>query len=718
MDVFNYDNPVIDGARDYFQRYEFSKRIASLIDKSQSGKSLVVGIYGKWGDGKTSVLNFISSNIDCNTIKINFNPWYLQDDRTLIKAFFQSVASSMGKRLENGGKILKALEDYSDSLGTLSSLVLPYGKAIFGIGKTFATNWKKKDSIEWYKQRVVNLINESKSNFVIFIDDIDRLNIEEIQSVFKLVKLVGDFPRFSYVLALDYDHVATSLSHKFGDKKPKSGYEYLEKIIQIPLHLPKPSSFALREYSLNLLIDSLGKVGVQLKNFEVENFLGQFDLAFAPALKNPRIGIRMANAIAFSVPLLLGEVNLSDLMIIECMRVFYPELYGLIRNNPQLFLHNYGVEYRLSSMTSSDIKGTAEKVIDRELAKYDDQLKEDIRTMLIHLFPQLEWIYHNIRYVDGHHENWFTQKRICSVYYFERYFSYVVKKGDISDVYFNELFANLGSIKPKDFSKKLVKELGKWNVNDFIYKLRYAHKQFNNEEKANLYVALSLIGESLPNVKGVSIINPKDEVARIIRSLILALPKEQKFEACKKSVSMAEPFSYALSLYDKFAIKSQRPDEESFLSDEEIKQIAGLIVDKFLLISKGIRVLMELPDEELSSIFRIANEAGRVEDIKRDVFDVNSLIDYFTAIKIIKVFTPTIHSTVKPDAYKGVFTEDGYGFMSNFVDPSTLYKVLTDARGDMKRKLLPSYDQDAELNDDELVGLFQRIFEGKPQLSD
>src|ERR1700736_4153223 len=98
MEFIRLDKAVDTKEEDYFERYEFSKRIATLINKAKYPTSLVIGIYGKWGEGKSSVLNFISAELQEGTIKINFNPWYFQDDRQFIKSFFESIAASLGRK--------------------------------------------------------------------------------------------------------------------------------------------------------------------------------------------------------------------------------------------------------------------------------------------------------------------------------------------------------------------------------------------------------------------------------------------------------------------------------------------------------------------------------------------------------------------------------------------------------------------------------------------
>ncbi|MEM6813792.1 MAG: P-loop NTPase fold protein, partial [Bacteroidota bacterium] len=53
------DSPTEKIEDDQFQRAPFALRIAKLIEDHPSSDSLTIGVYGKWGEGKSSVLNFI-----------------------------------------------------------------------------------------------------------------------------------------------------------------------------------------------------------------------------------------------------------------------------------------------------------------------------------------------------------------------------------------------------------------------------------------------------------------------------------------------------------------------------------------------------------------------------------------------------------------------------------------------------------------------------------
>ena len=94
---FSADKPVEAPADDYFQRYEFARRIAQVIGGRRESTSITLGVYGAWGEGKTSVMNFIARELTVHTetIVVPFNPWRFADESSLLLAFFGTLANRL-----------------------------------------------------------------------------------------------------------------------------------------------------------------------------------------------------------------------------------------------------------------------------------------------------------------------------------------------------------------------------------------------------------------------------------------------------------------------------------------------------------------------------------------------------------------------------------------------------------------------------------------------
>ncbi len=97
MKSYASDAPIKSQSEDRFRRYPFAKRIAETIVARPDPGSLVVGIYGAWGEGKTSVLNFINSYMRDkeSVVCVSFNPWRFKDEATLLLNYFNTLADAL-----------------------------------------------------------------------------------------------------------------------------------------------------------------------------------------------------------------------------------------------------------------------------------------------------------------------------------------------------------------------------------------------------------------------------------------------------------------------------------------------------------------------------------------------------------------------------------------------------------------------------------------------
>ena len=90
--VFSGDNALKSPEQDKFGRADFSYRISEIIKKRKEADHLTIGIYGKWGEGKTSVVNFINHYLekDKDIICLHFNPWRYRNEDELLNSFLSS----------------------------------------------------------------------------------------------------------------------------------------------------------------------------------------------------------------------------------------------------------------------------------------------------------------------------------------------------------------------------------------------------------------------------------------------------------------------------------------------------------------------------------------------------------------------------------------------------------------------------------------------------
>jgi predicted KAP-like P-loop ATPase len=231
------DRPITADEEDRFGRTRLADSIAT--DVGSGTGSLVAAVTGPWGSGKTSVLQLVQARLAKNesVVPIHFNPWLFAGTDQLIQAFFgELVAQLSSSKDENIRAAAKRVQEYSellDPFGELPGIGGPFkagGRGLRLLASKLAGRTKfHATSVDEQKAQIEAALAATNKRFVVFIDDIDRLEQGEVRDVVRLVRLVADFPRISYLLAFDRKRVEAAL----GGGDAEMGRDYLEKIVQL-----------------------------------------------------------------------------------------------------------------------------------------------------------------------------------------------------------------------------------------------------------------------------------------------------------------------------------------------------------------------------------------------------------------------------------------------------------------------------------------------------
>ena len=247
--MFFSDDPIKHRDEDRLGRKQFAERLAEGIIQWEGGDSSVIGLYGDWGAGKTSILNMTVEaleNADAGKqlIIARFNPWGFSGHLDLLAIAFRELAAAIGR--DSPGKLAqglgKLLQTYA---GLLELMPVPppvpniMSRLLRRLGASLSRGGEARNSdLRAVRSLVEQSLRDLGRRILVIIDDIDRLSDEEIREIFKLVKVVGDFPNTMYLLAFDPSIVQKALE----ETQRGAGAQYLEKIVQLPFQVPQPAS--------------------------------------------------------------------------------------------------------------------------------------------------------------------------------------------------------------------------------------------------------------------------------------------------------------------------------------------------------------------------------------------------------------------------------------------------------------------------------------------
>lgn len=467
MTTLNADKPIDKQEEDRLNRAKFARRLAETIAERKDHAGLTIGLYSQWGDGKTSVLNMMREVLGEDKYKhkiltLDFNPWLIKSAEDLIQTFFDHLAAVYPKDFsgfnQRARNILTAdikKLDYCGGARILGRILSWFGwVSIPFLDLEKLSERLASRTLQTYKKDIIELLQKKDQKVVVFIDDIDRLDQDEIYAVLKQVRMTADLGYITYVLAFDHEVVASAVGKRYGEGKTADGKAFLEKIIQVPLHLPMADPGELRKYIRNGIDKTLEAAGITHEGLGESKAC--FDRNLLPKLSTLRLSNLYSNAISFALPILKDEVNHGDLMLIEGIRICYPALYEQIRKNRDVFLYGNGgivISLASSSFIKSESNGPSELVKNSPteykksalslLEKCYPEMSSSEReyfldNFLLYLFPGLlgPMNYYKVNN---------NEKRICSVAHFDKYFMYAVPLSDLSDVEIAEFLGCLES---------------------------------------------------------------------------------------------------------------------------------------------------------------------------------------------------------------------------------------------------------------------------------
>ncbi|SDT39815.1 KAP family NTPase [Microlunatus soli] len=415
------DAPITAKSEDELGRTDYAVHAASLIANSHSWEdSIVFGLTGPWGSGKSSMLGMISEELDATCPRwqvARFTPWATGDVTGLLSDFYASLSESLPGRSKQ----------IRNALGTLVQVAAPAANAIPWVGGAAASAASSlgaalKKQTPWDKafNTAADELKKLGTPVLMIADDIDRLQTEELLALLKVVRLLGRFPGVHYLLAYDEGTLFQALSEaNLVGEDDGAAARFMEKIVQYPLVVPPLLSTQLLARLDAGLSATLADAGRPQPNGER---LGHLVEVYRSVLGTPRAIDRYLAQLRHHIPLVQPEeIDDEDVIVLTLLRTAFPTLYQqlprwrdqLISGHTDKLKHSTsGIEYE-----PFDIEPLLETVPTRSRA--------DARTLLTDLFPKLRS--RGVSYAS-------SDRRISDARYFDRYFAMGIPSHDVSDL--------------------------------------------------------------------------------------------------------------------------------------------------------------------------------------------------------------------------------------------------------------------------------------------
>jgi hypothetical protein len=329
------DAPIKSSVNDLYSRGAYVAMLSNVImSKCSEVSATYVGIYGSWGDGKTSVRNLTEEYIrnlygDGRALFIDFSPWEYPESCDLRMELFEKVASVLSKaKITDGSFTFSQLARFfslrrsNRRMGFLQDVIDLFR------GLWFAHVVKEDDLVEAVKTSLRNM----SQRLVIVVDDLERLTKDDVGKVVRFLKANGDLPNIVYLILTDEDYLASAVSEMVGRPAGSNidvGREYLQKIVTLRCPLPEINGDKLRKNFTEGVQDLLKAYDIHSENFEDAcEWASHY-------LQNPRKVKLLLNS--FSVTLarykrLVNDaqylgVHVGDLLALTALQFAEPKVY-------------------------------------------------------------------------------------------------------------------------------------------------------------------------------------------------------------------------------------------------------------------------------------------------------------------------------------------------------------------------------------------------------
>lgn len=340
-----YDSPT---EQDDYGRSSYAKKMIQVIkstfeaNKKQKANAFTIGLNEAYGEGKTSFILLLNKELNekenQHVIHFDFKPWSCSSANDVISEFFAIMQLELSVYEPS---INRTIDRY------LSSLSIE--KSNWFISLIRLCCWQADSALSQYKD-LSDKIKKIGKPVVIIVDDLDRLEYDELMGVFKLIRNTADFQNFFFILAYDKEHVLDTLR----ENKLNEPERYLEKIINLEIVMPayeKSILIKVLEKELRAILAEIVKpdrINNLIRDI-LERKLFNSKCLLIEVLDSFRNVYRFLNSFKFTVRQFEGEVlddiYLPDLFWLELIKFLNPEVYKTIRSNPRV-LFNFPPQYK------------------------------------------------------------------------------------------------------------------------------------------------------------------------------------------------------------------------------------------------------------------------------------------------------------------------------------------------------------------------------------
>jgi len=504
--VFLEDKPM---DYDLLNRSEIIDTMCDAIKLPAHKTSITVGLNGKWGSGKTTIIANVKKKLEEDELidLIDFNAWSYENPIAVINNLLETVLP----HIESGYdeiQITKMKNKIIHAIFSANSHVKNFEGVFID---------SNEPSLSDIKNQLNKYLSVTNKKIVVVIDNIERMDSKNSVLLLKTVADILSLNHITYILVYDKERLEYALEKENIDKA------YLKKIVQVEYEVP-----SIDEDIINLITNKASTNLLKKNNWEderiedVSNALSLIsdnlsDLRDVTRYINTVINRMINNEIAF-----FKQLCIFDWLLLETIRLNDLKLYEIIYDNPSCFVSSdrdkkIGYEFGGGERVNKGNKEERDKLF---LTIFEEH-KESIKLLAV-MFPNF---YDYAKDIDSsvliinlvnEYKNNVLDGRISNGRYFDLYFTMQSNSFSIINDQVRQFAVNIHS---NNISEDIIKEVASsWNADnqkEFFEILQLKSKDFSDEWNTIILILYKYVNKLSDQLKFMAL-SPRRRVEYLI----------------------------------------------------------------------------------------------------------------------------------------------------------------------------------------------------------
>jgi hypothetical protein len=211
-----FDNGVIDNEA-------ILQKLVEVVTNFKPDIAFSIGINAVWGYGKTSFLERFDNQFkkkNNESVVFWYRIWKNKGSTAIIENFFDELKQNLKPY---SSEISEDINNYVSAILSLSNGDL---QKVISVGLELLS---ENSTLEKYHTKINNTIKKIDKQIVILLDDLDRLEKDEILNSLKLIRTLSDFNNVVFIAGYDREYVVKTIE--------KTKDNYLDKIFNVEINL-------------------------------------------------------------------------------------------------------------------------------------------------------------------------------------------------------------------------------------------------------------------------------------------------------------------------------------------------------------------------------------------------------------------------------------------------------------------------------------------------